>query len=65
MNKKIIISVSGVALAVIILGGVVLLSIKNGESDDGNKIYVESVGVITGDYGSLGIQNRFSGVVEP
>lgn len=65
MKKKIIISVSGVALAVIILGGVVLLSIKNGESDDGNKIYVESVGVITGDYGSLGIQNRFSGVVEP
>lgn len=65
MNKKIIISVSGVALAVIILGGVVLLSIKNGESDDGNKIYVESVGVIAVDYGSLGIQNRFSGVVEP
>lgn len=65
MNKKIIMTISGLVIAGVIVGGVIVATRGSKTMNAGSGVYVESVSMITGNYGSLGMQNRFSGVVEP
>lgn len=66
MSKKVKIIVLGVTVATIIIAGSLFFNIKKGSvTDNKDAIYVEAVSMITGSYSELGIQNRFSGVIEP
>ena len=63
-KKKISIIVAAAVLVVVaVVVGVWLLLLGAGEKRGGDKIFVESVAAVTG-IGS-GVQNRYSGVVEP
>ncbi len=51
--------------AVLVIGGIGWFMISNLQSDDAGKAYVESVKEITGLGSSNGINNRYTGIVEP
>lgn len=66
MNKKVKIIIIGATVVTIIIASVVFLNINKGvTANNKDAIYVESVSMITGNYSGLGVQNRFSGVIEP
>ncbi len=64
--KKRVVMISGIlaVVGVITVGAIFVVMGKNGKSS-GEGTNVELVSVLTGMKGSLGLQNRFSGVVEP
>lgn len=65
MNKKVVITIGAVALAGVITAGVYFLGGSKSSASNGEGVYVESVSMITGMGGGLGLENRFSGVIEP
>lgn len=65
MKKKVVITIGAVVLAGVITAGIYFLGGSKSGASSGEGIYVESVAMITGMGGSLGLQNRFSGVIEP
>lgn len=65
MNKKVVITIGAVALAGVITAGVYFLGGSKSSASNGEGVYVESVSMITGMSGGLGLENRFSGVIEP
>ncbi|MEG2016910.1 MAG: efflux RND transporter periplasmic adaptor subunit [Clostridium sp.] len=64
MNKKVVITIGAVVLAGVITAGVYFLGGSKSGASNGEGVYVDSVSMITG-MGGIGLQNRFSGVVEP
>lgn len=58
-KKKILI----IAIIAVIIIAIAVIAIRNVSHSDKKKVYVESVSTITG-YGSLGVEDRFTGVVE-
>lgn len=64
MNKKVVITIGAVVIAGVITSGVYFLGGSKSGASSGEGVYVDSVSMITG-VGGIGIQNRFSGVVEP
>ncbi len=65
MNKKVVITIGAVALAGVITAGIYFLGGSKSGASTGEGVYVESVAMITGMGGGLGLENRFSGVIEP
>lgn len=65
MSKKIKIIVLGATIATIIAGTLFFYINKGSAANNKDAIYVEAVSMITGSYSALGVQNRFSGVIEP
>ena len=64
MNKKVVITIGAVVLAGVITAGVYFLGGSKSAASSGEGVYVDSVSMITG-VGGIGLQNRFSGVIEP
>jgi HlyD family secretion protein len=64
MKKKVIIIIGILAITGVVAVGAIFLGNKSGGSS-GVGTYVESVSVLSGIQGNLGLQNRFSGVIEP
>lgn len=64
MNKKVVITIGAVVLAGVITAGVYFLGGSKSDASNGEGVYVDSVSMITG-MGGIGLQSRFSGVVEP
>jgi HlyD family secretion protein len=64
MKKKVVIIIGILAITGVVAVGAIFLGDKSGGSS-GVGTYVESVSVLSGIQGNLGLQNRFSGVIEP
>lgn len=65
MKKKVVMTIGILAVAGIVTVGAIFIGVGNGGENSGIGTYVESVSILTGINGNVGLQNRFSGVVEP